>query len=214
MPATLCECKTHGYFEGGTCPECGTSSRHVLDGERRRRLSKYVSGALRHFPADAGIELDAAGWTPFSELVESVEHKYDWAGYEELEAVVATDPKGRFERDADRIRAAYGHSVDVTLDAGDDPVPETLYHGTAPRNLDAIRGEGLKPMNRQQVHLSESQEGAFEVGRRHADDPVVLEVDAAALQAGGYEVSQRGETVYTTDRVPPQYLSRVEGDDL
>ncbi len=30
-----------------------------------------------------------------------------------------------------RVRAAYGHSVDVTLDGTDDPVPATLYHGTA-----------------------------------------------------------------------------------
>jgi len=62
--------------------------------------------------------------------------------------VIATDPKGRFERDerADEtvIRAAYGHSVDVDMDATDGAVPDTLYHGTAPRNLDAILSEGLQ----------------------------------------------------------------------
>ncbi|WP_135304020.1 RNA 2'-phosphotransferase [Haloarcula amylovorans] len=222
-------CDDHGFFEGKRCPACGSEGRHVLDGERRRRLSKFVSGALRHFPEDAGLELDAAGWTSFAELTTAVEGKYGWANRETLAAVVATDPKGRFERTggegaqgdedaqaggdgSDRIRAAYGHSVAVALDATDDPVPATLYHGTAPRNLDAILDEGLKPMNRQQVHLSESIEDALEVGRRHADDPVVLAVDAAAMQADGHSITRRGRATYTTDRVSPRYLSRRDGD--
>jgi len=217
MPADVQTCPTHGFFEGESCPACGAAGRHVLDGGRRRRLSKYVSGALRHFPDDAGLELDAAGWTPFSDLVDSVERKYGWASRGALAAVVETDPKERFERDrrdeGGRIRAAYGHSVDVTLDSDDDAVPETLYHGTAARNLDAIRAEGLRPMNRQQVHLSESRADALEVGRRHGEDPVVLEIDAAALQDDGHDVTQRGQAVFTTDRVRPTYLSRVDGDD-
>ncbi|MBX0295123.1 RNA 2'-phosphotransferase [Haloarcula nitratireducens] len=228
MPDDVRTCDDHGFFEGSSCPACGSEGRHVVDGEHRRQLSKFVSGALRHFPEDAGLELDAGGWTSFAALTTAVEGKYGWADREALAAVVATDPKGRFERtggadaktaeatgagdDADRIRAAYGHSVDVTLDATDDPVPATLYHGTAPRNLDAILDEGLKPMNRQQVHLSGSVEDALEVGRRHADDPVVLRVDAAAMRTDGHTVTQRGRATYTADRVPPRYLSRRDGE--
>jgi putative RNA 2'-phosphotransferase len=139
-------------------------------------------------------------------LVGAVTEKYDWARPEHLEALVATDPKGRFERRGHRIRAAYGHSVDVDLGATDDPVPDTLYHGTAPRNLDAIREEGLRPMDREAVHLSGTIEAARSVGARHAADPVVLVVDAAGLLAEGHEVHKRGRGTYTTDRVPPAYL--------
>ena len=165
MPPAVSVCEAHGYVEGEVCPVCGERGRRVLSGERRRRLSKFVSGALRHFPEDAGITLDEAGLTAFPALVEAVERQYDWADREALAAVVATDPKGRFERtggdgqtdatgpvdgterpgdgrdgtervdatgQGDRIRAAYGHSVDVDLDAAETPVPDTLYHGTAP----------------------------------------------------------------------------------
>ncbi|WP_254279159.1 RNA 2'-phosphotransferase [Haloarcula marina] len=216
MPDAVRICEDHGFFEGDSCPACASRGRPVLSGDRRRRLSKFVSGALRHFPADAGIRLDDAGWTPFDSLVAAVERKYGWADRESLAAVVATDPKGRFERtggdgDADRVRAAYGHSVDVTLDAGDDPVPGTLYHGTAPRNVDAILTEGLKPMGRQQVHLSGDVETAREVGARHASDPVVLVVDAAAMEADAHDVTRRGRATFTTDFVPPRYLSRLDG---
>jgi len=89
-------------------------------------------------------------------------------------------------------------------------VPETLYHGTAPRNVEAITEEGLKPMGRQRVHLSASVEAAREVGSRHASDPVVLEIDAAAMVRDGQDIAKRGEATYTTDRVSPAYLSKID----
>ena len=206
MSDSIFACPDHGYFVGDRCPDCGELGDRVLDHGRRRRLSKFLSGALRHFPDDAGIELDGRGWTEFEAVVETVERKYDWATREHVEGVVATDPKGRFEREGDRIRAAYGHSVDVTLEADETPVPDTLYHGTAPRNVDDILREGLKPMGRQQVHLSETVEEARTVGRRHAGDPVVLEVDAAAMAKGGFQITERGDGIYTTERVLREYL--------
>ncbi|WP_336337781.1 RNA 2'-phosphotransferase [Haloarcula brevis] len=226
MPDPIRRCPDHGFFEGTACPTCDVAGVHVLGGKRRRQLSKYVSGALRHFPDDAGLELDSSGWTPFAALVDAVEKQYDWADADALAGVVTTDPKGRFERtgveetatasgtgDVDkvgRIRAAYGHSVDVSLEATDAPVPETLYHGTAPRNVAAIREDGLRPMSRQTVHLSGTVAEAEAVGRRHADDPVVFAVDAAAMGEDGRRVVKRGTGTYTTDRVPPRYLTLLD----
>lgn len=207
MAAPVHRCGQHGYYEGGVCPACENSSTRVVSGDRRERLSRFVSGALRHFPDDAEIELDAKGWTDVDALADAVVRKYDWARREHLAAVLATDPKGRFERRGDLVRAAYGHSVEVDLGATDDPVPDTLYHGTAPRNLDAVREEGLRPMGRAEVHLSETVEAAVEVGSRHATDPVVLTVDAAGMLSDGREIHRRGEETYTTDRVPPEYLA-------
>ena len=211
MPDDVRRCGDHGFYDGDDCPVCDGAGQFVVTGSRRRQLSKFVSGALRHFPDDAGLELGGAGWTPFDSLVAAVERTYDWADEATLRAVVATDPKGRFERDGDRVRAAYGHSVEVTLEPGDGPVPVTLYHGTAPRNVESILSEGLKPMSRQQVHLSDTVADAVEVGSRHAGDPVVLEIDAVAMQSDGHDITKRGEATYTTDRVPPAYLGRPDG---
>lgn len=207
MPDPVARCPDHGFFPGQHCPVCDDAGTRVCTGAQRRRLSKYLSGALRHFPDDAGLTLDAAGWTDFDAVAAAAEQQYGWADAETVAGVLATDPKGRFERSEGRVRAAYGHSVDVTLDAGGTPVPDTLYHGTAPRNLDAIFAEGLRPMARQQVHLSGTVAAAREVGARHAGDPVVLTVDAAAMLEDGHDITKRGHEVYTTDRVPPAYLS-------
>jgi putative RNA 2'-phosphotransferase len=219
MIAPVATCPDHGWYAGEMCPRCDADGERVLSGRHRERLSKFVSGALRHFPDDAGLSLDAAGWATWTSLVDTVERRYDWADGRTVEALVTTDPKGRFEtREVDgerEVRAAYGHSVDVDLDTAspgvDHAVPDVLYHGTAPRNLDAIRAEGLKPMGRRAVHLSGSRETARDVGRRHTDadgDPVVLAVDVRALVDAGFEVRKRGVDTYTVSRVPPRFLSR------
>ena len=216
-------CADHGPFatDDGTCPRCGGRGTELLSGERRRRLSKFTSGVLRHFPGDVGLELDERGWTPLEALAAVVERKYDWAGPDRIAAVIATDPKGRFERtggadgdgSGDRVRAAYDHSVDVDLEPTDAPVPDELYHGTAPENLASIRESGLRPMSRQHVHLSESPGAARRVGRRHASDPVVIAVDAAGMLADGDRITKRGRETYTIDRVPPVYLEDFVASD-
>lgn len=204
-------CPDHGYADGA-CP-CGAVGDPVISADRRTRLSKFLSGALRHFPADVGLSLDESGWVGWASLVTAATDRYSWADADAVAGVVATDPKGRFERvsgPTDRVRAAYGHSVDVTLDPTDAPVPDQLYHGTSPDAAASIREMGLKPMGRQQVHLSETVEEAREVGRRHAPSPVVFAVDAAALR-DEYRVTRRGQGTYTVERVPPAFLTVVEG---
>ena len=215
-------CSDHGVVDGA-CPDCGAVGEVLLTAERRTRLSTFLSGALRHFPGDVGLSLDESGWTPWTDLVAAATDRYPWADEATVEAVVVTDPKGRFERDgaasttprsADdtggaRIRAAYGHSVAVDIEPTDAPVPDELYHGTALENVGAIEREGLRPMGRQQVHLSASVDEARAVGRRHAADPVVFLIDAGALSEE-YRITKRGRETYTVGRVPPTYLRLVE----
>lgn len=214
---TIRTCDEHGAFSGDRCPVCEAPGTQLLSGERRRQLSKFLSGALRHFPEDAGLDLDERGWTDYDDLVAAADEKYEWANESHVEGVIATDPKGRFERtgtigddaESGRVRAAYGHSVDVALEPTESPVPDELFHGTAPKYVGSIRDEGLRPMSRQQVHLSADRETAASVGRRHADDPIVFAVDAAAMLADGHRIAKRGTQTYTTDHVPPDYLERV-----
>ncbi len=220
MTDPVYRCSAHGYATSPTCPACGEDAEQVLAADRRIRLSKFVSGALRHFPDDAGLSLSAGGWVEWPALAAAVTDRYPWAREEHLAAVVAADPKGRFELDEDgdatRVRAAYGHSVPVDLDEGttsgeSEAIPDRLYHGTAPESAESILREGIEPMGRQEVHLSGTVADAREVGRRHASDPVVLVVDAAGLGADGHPLHRRGRGTYTTEFVPPEYVRRLDG---
>ena len=172
------------------------------------RISKFVSLALRHDPSAAGVELDPAGWTDLERLIEGARAKGVSLDRETLAAIMAQSDKARFEvsDDGARIRAVHGHSVDVEAHGPAETPPETLWHGTADRFLDAILKEGLKPMARRFVHLSEDRETAREVGKRHGR-LVILTVAAGSLAAEGEAFFRSSSGVWLTRRVPPGRLT-------
>lgn len=210
MPGRMLRtCPAHGAFDAPRCPTCQHEGTPLVTEARRTQLSRFLSGALRHFPDDVGLRLDEAGWVDADALLDAATSRYPWADADIVEAVLALDPKGRFETDveAGRVRATYGHSIPVDLpDRPPASVPEVLYHGTAPGNLDAILDEGLRPMDRQAVHLSPDVPTAREVAQRRTDTPVILRVDAHALHADGIEVHRRAATVYTCRHLPPEAI--------
>lgn len=173
-----------------------------------KRHSKFLSRVLRHAPDSIGLTLDAGGWADVEELLAKAAANGKRMSRAMLDEIVATCEKKRFTLSPDgaRIRAAQGHSVAVAL--GLDPIapPETLYHGTATRFLEAIRAQGLKPGSRQQVHLSLNEATARAVGARHGK-PVILRVAAGAMHAAGHAFTRADNGVWLTDAVPPEFLT-------
>lgn len=179
------------------------------DREALTRASKFLSFVLRHKPDAIGLALDAEGWAEVAELVAKADIPLSPALIAE---VVETSDKKRFALSADRrlIRAVQGHSITVDLGLAPFAPPETLYHGTATRFLDAIRAEGLRPRSRQYVHLSADAATATTVGARHGK-PVVLTIAAGALHAGGQPFFQAQNGVWLTGPVAAAALGFPEG---
>ncbi|MFD5464773.1 RNA 2'-phosphotransferase [Kitasatospora sp. NPDC127059] len=180
-----------------------------MDEKRLVRSSKMLSRILRHEPELVGITLDSSGWVRVDVLLGALAAKGRPLTRTELDHVVAGNDKRRFGYSADglSIRANQGHTVAVDLGLTATAPPHVLYHGTADRHLASIFREGLRPMARQDVHLSAETETATRVGARHGR-PVVLTVNAAAMAAAGHEFRLSENGVWLTDAVPPQYLSR------
>ncbi|MGW8630242.1 RNA 2'-phosphotransferase [Streptomyces sp. NPDC055793] len=180
------------------------------DDRRTVKVSKYLSKHLRHQPERIGLTLDEAGWTEIDTLIAAAAaHGFRFTR-EELDHVVATNDKKRFAVEGTRIRASQGHSVDVDLGLPAATPPPHLYHGTVAPHLDAIRTEGLRPMNRHDVHLSADRQTATRVGSRRGR-PVVLSVDSAAMHRDGHVFHVSANGVWLTRTVPPQYLRFPSG---
>jgi putative RNA 2'-phosphotransferase len=175
------------------------------DERRTVKVSKYLSKHLRHQPERIGLTLDEAGWVEIDALIAAAAaHGFHFTR-EELDHVVAANDKQRFAVDGSRIRASQGHSVEVDLGLPPATPPAHLYHGTVARHLDAIRAEGLRPMNRHDVHLSPDRETATRVGARRGR-PVILSVDAGTMHRDGHVFHISANGVWLTQRVPPRYL--------
>ncbi|MEE4541397.1 RNA 2'-phosphotransferase [Streptomyces sp. V4-01] len=182
----------------------------MLDEKGTVRISKYLSMLLRHQPEAAGLVLDEGGWVEVDELIAACAARGRRFSRADLDHVVANNNKKRFAYSPDgrRIRASQGHSVAVELGLAAAPPPEVLYHGTASATLPLILRDGLRPMSRQDVHLSADVETAVRVGSRHGR-PVVLVVEAAALAAAGHEFRVSANGVWLTDAVPPERLRQL-----
>jgi putative RNA 2'-phosphotransferase len=170
-------------------------------------VSKFLSLILRHDPGRIGLTLDPQGWAEIDSLIERASAHGVALDRDLLLRVVATSDKQRFALDPSgaRIRANQGHSIDVDLDLEPVEPPPLLFHGTAAASSGAIRAEGLKPGERQHVHLSTDEATATKVGRRHGK-PVVLRVHSGRMWRDGAEFFRSANGVWLTHAVPPEFL--------
>jgi len=174
----------------------------------RREVSKQMAYLLRHDPS--GLEVDEEGYVGVNDLLAKLRERWTNLGRSELTEVVEEDPKGRYEITGEKIRALYGHSIDV-----EPALPEVnvdvLYHGTSREAARRIMDEGLKSQGRRKVHLSRTREDAIQVGERHTPDPVILTVLTDEAIESDVHFQKASDRVYVTDYVPSEFIE-FEGD--
>lgn len=171
-------------------------------------LSKLMSLVLRHKPDAFGVVLDAEGFTPLDALLDAVRSRFPDCSLADLRLVVRTvEPsKQRFCIRGPDIRANYGHSLGPRVRHPEATPPSLLLHGTARSRVRRILSEGLRPMSRQYVHLTQDEKLALLIGSRHGK-PQVLRVDASAASAGGCTFYRAGDAFWLVTFVPPQFIS-------
>jgi len=187
---------------------CGRPAALVLEGAMRLRISKLLSLALRHDPSALGLKIDREGWAEVDAVLKGLERAGFRVDAAVLKALVELDDKGRFELRNGRIRARYGHSIDVSISYPEDATSAALYHGTSQDFLPAILREGILPMKRRYVHLAVDVETAcLNAARRPR--PVVLAVDAQCLRRRGYRVYIASHKIRLVQYVPPECVEKI-----
>jgi putative RNA 2'-phosphotransferase len=119
---------------------------------------------------------------------------------------VNQEERRRFEIVGDKVRALYGHSIEVKFKLKEDNSVAVLYHGTTPESVPKILRNGLKPMKRRWIHLSSTKDIAIEVGQRGASKPIVLEVSSKDTRKNGLRFFKATESVFVCGEVPPHYI--------
>jgi len=209
----LKECAQHGYFRAETCPVCGEAGRFLMNDRELDHLGRILTGVLRHFPERYQLAMDSRGWIELSDISRAISQRhpmYHWLRPHHLVAIAETDAKGRYEVKDDRVRATYGHTLEVDLDLPTENIPDRLYFPVTPEEATIVLEVGLKPTDRRKVHLSKTAADAVAAGKVRTPEPVILEIDAHRGRETGLVIMQAGKTVFLVDRVPADLLRRAE----
>ncbi len=173
-------------------------------------LSKEISYALRHAPWEYELELDEQGFVPMVQLLHALNESGTYereVTQADLEQIIANSEKKRHEIVTDKIRALYGHTVPQIIKKEPGIPPAVLYHGTAHKALPQILQDGLKPMQRQYVHLSIDVDTATRVGKRRDGNPVILKIDTITAQKAGIPFYIGNDKVWLCNRVPKECIT-------
>lgn len=175
---------------------------------KNNKLSVFISLVLRHKPEAANVKLDEFGYVSVEDLIKGVNATGRSMDFETLLAIVNEDQKKRysFDESMKMIRANQGHSVDVKIPFKELTPPAFLYHGTAQTSLQSILSTGLNKRNRLFVHLSENEETALQVGKRHGV-PIILTIDAGRMHKDGHRFYLSENHVWQVEFVPNTYIS-------
>ncbi len=209
----LKECTQHGYFRAEVCPVCGQPSRFLMNDRELDHLGRILTGVLRHFPDRYGLQVDAHGWIDLNEIARAIAQRhpaYRWLRPHHLVAIAETDAKGRYEVRGEKVRATYGHTLEVDLDLPTEGIPDHLYYPVTREEATIVLEVGLRPSDRRKVHLSKTAADAAAAGRVRTPEPIILEVDTQKAREQGIVIMQAGKTVYLADRVPAELLRQVE----
>ena len=174
--------------------------------KEKTKASKFLSLLLRHKPEVGNLILDANGWALTKDVLVALKIKHPTMNLTRLYEIVLEDEKQRYSfsnQFLQKIRANQGHSIDIDLNLKPIIPPDILYHGTAKKTEWLIRRDGLLPMGRQYVHLSDNYDTAIAVGKRHGD-PLVILVKSGLMTNFAFYKSENG--VWLTDKVPVEYL--------
>lgn len=187
----------------------------MLNSAAEVSLSKFMTKLLRHTPEQYGLILDPEdGSCLLEELLEVITAAANWSGITEadIRQTVEGSEKQRFAIEGERIKARYGHSH-TKVDYKPGLPPYVLYHGTHEHALSAILSEGLKPMGRQYVHLSEGQQFASLAGRRRGK-LVLLTIDTVKAAASGVTFYYAGNEVWLAEPVPADCIAVLEEPEV
>jgi putative RNA 2'-phosphotransferase len=169
-------------------------------------IIRTLAYALRHNPTQFNLALDAEGWASIDQLVDELRFvRYDWAFLDWTRIERTISGSDRFEVHDGKIRAVYGHTIELENPPAVVEPPEFLYHGTAEELLPQILATGLLRMQRRFAHLSSDLDWVVSFV---ASKPrwVVLRVLAGKSHRQGIRFRQANRHVWLVETISPEFL--------
>jgi putative RNA 2'-phosphotransferase len=175
---------------------------------RANRLSRFLALVLRHRAHEFDLKVDDEGFVSIEALLDVIRSQNGMDGVvrENLEAIAREGDRRRYEISGDFIRATYGHSFRRPIRYQEVAPPDRLFVSVPTAQIPHVRVTGLRPEDRQYLHLSGTEEEAREIGDRRNVEHVVVTVLAGEAAVAGIPFHRPTEGLYLTTQLPPRFL--------
>ena len=208
------ECEEHGYFRDERCPYCGEEGKFIMSDYEVEKIGRTLAAILRH--GKFGLEMDAQGNVSLRDVMAKIRERnprMNWLRSRHIEALVDTDPKGRYVISGGKIRATYGHTIPLDIRLDCENIPDELFYPATQEEAELILESGIFPSDRAMVHLSRGYRDAVRAGSVRTEDPVILVIDTGVCMELGSDIGRAAKTVYLCRSVPADAIDIADPED-
>ena len=208
------ECEEHGYFRDERCPYCGEEGKFIMSDYEVEKIGRTLAAILRH--GKFGLEMDAQGNVSLRDVMAKIRERnprMNWLRSRHIEALVDTDPKGRYVISGGKIRATYGHTISLDIRLDCENIPDELFYPATQEEAELILESGIFPSDRAMVHLSLTYRDALRAGSVRTEDPVILVIDTGVCMELGSDIGRAARTVYLCKSVPADAIDIADPED-
>ncbi|MHA2338233.1 MAG: RNA 2'-phosphotransferase [Candidatus Hodarchaeales archaeon] len=195
----------------------------IIRNRRISRLSKFLTLLLRHRPELLDMRLDESGWSDISineiaeRLSKAENDKFNWVIVKDIEDVVNTDPKGRYEISKTEprvLRASYGHSIQtinlLSTPSSPEELPSIAFYGCSQSEIGSILRLGINTSERQNIHLSVRKNDALAIARKKFSyGPRIVSIDLSGVANSGIPCKSITPHVIIVESIPSQFISEI-----
>ncbi len=208
------ECEEHGYFRNDRCSYCGEEGKFIMSDYEVEKIGRTLAAILRH--GKFGLDMDDQGNVSIKEVMVKIRDRnprMNWLRARHIEALVDTDPKGRYAISGGKIRATYGHTIPLDIRLDCENIPDELFYPATHEEVDILLETGIFPADRAMVHLSLTYKDAYRVGSVRTDDPVILMIDTGVCMELDSDIGRAASTVYLCKSVPADAIDIADPED-
>ncbi len=208
------ECEEHGYFRDERCPLCGEEGKFIMSDYEVEKIGRTLAAILRH--GKFGLEMDSRGNVDLRDVMAKIRERnprMNWLRSRHIEALVDTDPKGRYVISGGKIRATYGHTIPLDIRLDCENIPDELFYPATPEEAELILESGIFPSDRAMVHLSLTYRDALRAGSVRTEDPVILVIDTGVCMELGSDIGRAAKTVFLCRSVPADAIDIADPED-
>ena len=146
------ECEEHGYFRDERCPYCGEEGKFIMSDYEVEKIGRTLAAILRH--GKFGLEMDSQGNVSLRDVMAKIRERnprMNWLRSRHIEALVETDPKGRYVISGGKIRATYGHTIPLDIKLDCENIPDELFYPATQEEAELLLESGIFPSDRAMV---------------------------------------------------------------